>query len=103
MQAKTNLKGWFKTKEDNKQEKTTSWNKKQTKQKQKQEPETDMRNRKEGRKKRIRERERERDKERDIEKGLDFPIKNKESKEKHQNEEGLGPSEVALWATSPDP
>ena len=38
-------------------------------------------------------------------------IKNKESKakkkkqkpKKKENKEGLGPSEVALWATSPDP
>ena len=37
-----------------------------------------------------------------------FAIKSKEGKEKKQkqtnkNKEGLGPSEVALWATSPDP
>ena len=27
----------------------------------------------------------------------------KQQKQKKRNKEGLGPSEVALWATSPDP
>ena len=32
------------------------------------------------------------------------PKKNKKNKTKQKtNKEGLGPSEVALWATSPDP
>ena len=30
-------------------------------------------------------------------------IKNKNQKKQKENKEGLGPSEVALWATSPDP
>ena len=29
--------------------------------------------------------------------------KNKNQKKQKENKEGLGPSEVALWATSPDP
>ena len=29
--------------------------------------------------------------------------KNKNPKKQKENKEGLGPSEVALWATSPDP
>ena len=29
--------------------------------------------------------------------------KNKNPKKQKENQEGLGPSEVALWATSPDP
>ena len=29
--------------------------------------------------------------------------KKKKTKQKNKNKEGLGPSEVALWATSPDP
>ena len=29
--------------------------------------------------------------------------KNKNKKKQKENKEGLGPSEVALWATSPDP
>ena len=29
--------------------------------------------------------------------------KNKKKQKQKENKEGLGPSEVALWATSPDP
>ena len=29
--------------------------------------------------------------------------KKKKTKKQKENKEGLGPSEVALWATSPDP
>ena len=38
-------------------------------------------------------------------KGKERKKKNKNQKEQKQkeNKEGLGPSEVALWATSPDP
>ena len=35
-------------------------------------------------------------------KGKQIKQKQKKQKEK-ENKEGLGPSEVALWATSPDP
>ena len=90
-----------------------------------------MKNRKEGRKKITRERQRkkkgkkggcpnkakEKQRETQINKQklpflggkLGFPIKKqimkkaKENKKKQKDKEGLGPSEVALWATSPDP
>ena len=78
------------------------------------------RNRKEGRKKLTRERERERERQRERKRGTKMPFlgggrnkvfllkakKGKQSKstqKKQRNKEGLGPSEVALWATSPDP
>ena len=100
------------------------------KQEEKQEPDTEMRNRKEGRKIRTRERDKEREIEKGggaktlkRNKGrhrkntpkcallgykqvfLVKPNKRKAKKNKTTkiNKEGLGPSEVALWATSPDP
>ena len=91
-----------------------------------------MKNRNEGRKKRTRERQRKRkgkkgevQKRQKRNKGINkpewpflggkqgFSIKTKKGKQRKknitkkqknkQNKEGLGPSEVALWATSPDP
>ena len=40
---------------------------------------------------------------RDVLKAKKGKEKTNKNKNKNKNKEGLGPSEVALWATSPDP